>query len=209
MAEPNRQEGRGRADAGEEVVRLDQLLDRVEAAAKEKEQTSIGDVVEHVGARSFGPLLLVAGLVMVAPVVGDIPGVPVLMGLVVILIAGQLLFRRDEIWLPRWLQKRSVQCGKVRKSVDWLRRPARFVDRWTRSRYTRFVKHAGAYVIAATCVVIAAATPVMEVVPFSANFAGIAITAFGLALIAQDGLLALVAIAFCLVTVGLLVYQFI
>ena len=37
--------------------------------------------------------------------------------------------------------------------------------------------------------------PVMEVVPFSANLAGIALTAFGLAVIAHDGLLALVAFA--------------
>jgi hypothetical protein len=36
----------------------------------------------------------------------------------------------------------------------------------------------------------------MEVVPFSANIAGIAITAFGLALIAADGLMALFSIAF-------------
>lgn len=31
-----------------------------------------------VGRRSFGPTLLLAGLVTLAPIVGDIPGVPVL-----------------------------------------------------------------------------------------------------------------------------------
>ena len=46
------------------------------------------------------------------------------------------------------------------------------------------------------CAIVAAATPLMEVVPFSANIAGVAITTFGLALIAADGLLALFSIAF-------------
>ena len=41
------------------------------------------------------------------------------------------------------------------------------------------------------CVLTAAATPLMELVPFSANVAGIAVTSFGLALIAADGLMAL------------------
>ena len=41
----------------------------------------------------------------------------------------------------------------------------------------------------------ALAMPVMEAIPFSANLAGIALTAFGLAVIAHDGLLALIAFA--------------
>jgi hypothetical protein len=43
----------------------------------------------------------------------------------------------------------------------------------------------------------------MEVVPFSANLAGIILIAFGLALIAGDGLLALIGMV---VTVGTLVF---
>jgi hypothetical protein len=48
-------------------------------------------------------------------------------------------------------------------------------------------RDAGTYVIAIACLAIAAAMPPMEVVPFSANGAGAALTAFGLALIAHDG----------------------
>jgi len=47
----------------------------------------------------------------------------------------------------------------------------------------------------------------MEVIPFSANAAGAAITAFGLSLIARDGLLALVASVFMLATIGLVVLK--
>lgn len=184
---------------------LDELLDQIDAAAAEGRQTSVRDVVEAVGAQSFAPLLLFAGLVMLAPIVGDIPGVPVMMGLLVILVAVQVILRREYVWLPQWLLKRSVTNDKVRTSVRWLRRPARFMDRWSKERYAWLVTQAGAYVIAATCIIIAMATPVLEVIPFSASLAGTAITAFGLALLRRDGLIALLAVLFSLTTAGLLV----
>lgn len=144
---------------------------------------------------------------MLAPVIGDIPGVPSIMGVLVVLTAGQLLFRRNHFWLPQWLLKRSVAQNKLCKTLEWLRRPARFVDRLLRPRLTMLTYRTGSYVIAIVCIVIAAATPVMEAVPFSANVAGAAITAFGLALIAHDGLLALLAFVFTAMTGGLIVYN--
>lgn len=58
--------------------------------------------------------------------------------------------------------------------------------------------------IALASVAVAALTPAMEFVPFSAMLAGIALTAFGLALIANDGLLAIIAFVFTVVTIGAL-----
>lgn len=201
------QRDRSAEDADETIRNLTELLDRAEEAARGGGRTSVGDVLDRIGSRSFAPILLVSGIVMLAPVVGDIPGVPVMMGIVVILVAGQFVMRREHVWLPDWILRRSLDHAKVEKAVKWLRKPARVVDRWTRPRITWAVRHAGAYVIGVACILIAAATPVMELIPFSANFAGIAITAFGLALISQDGAIALVAIAFCLVAVGLVALQ--
>ena len=144
---------------------------------------------------------------MVAPIFGDIPGVPVLMGLLILLVAGQLLFHREHIWVPHWLLNRSVTRDKLSKTVGWVQTPARFVDRFLRPRLTALTNRTAQYVVAAVCAIIAALTPVMEVVPFSANVAGAAITAFGLSLISHDGVLALIAFAFTATPVGLLVYN--
>lgn len=97
--------------------------------------------------------------------------------------------------------------NKLCKALDWLRAPARFVGRFLRRRLTIFTQSAGIYVIAIVCIVIAAAMPVMELVPFSANGAGAALTAFGLSLIAHDGLLSLLALVFTVATFGLVVYH--
>ena len=60
--------------------------------------------------------------------------------------------------------------------------------------------------IAIVCVLLAAAMPPMELVPFSANGAGAALVAFGLALIARDGLLAVLALLITFTTLGLVAY---
>lgn len=191
----------------QEVTNLEQLLDRIRALAKDEDRISLDAILDAVGRRSFGPFLLVAGLVTVMPLIGDIPGIPTMMGLIVMLTAVQLLFRRDHFWLPQWLLKRSAPKDKLCKVLDWLRRPARFLDRLSRPRLSILVRGAGVYVIAVTCIIIAAATPAMEVVPFSANGAGAALTVFGLSLIAHDGLLALIALTVTVSTFGFVAYQ--
>lgn len=199
------QQRRGAPGAGGRMVRsLGELLDRIEAAV-ESDSVSLGDILDQVGRRSFGPLLLLPGLIMAAPVVGDIPGVPTMMGLFVILVSAQVLTGHEHFWLPEFLQRRTVAVDKLCKALGWMRPVARFVDRCSKPRMTTLVGHAGIFVAAAACIVIAAATPLMEVVPFVANFAGAAITVYGLALIAHDGLLALFAIAFSSAVAVLLV----
>lgn len=188
---------------------LSELLDLIEEVADKNGEVSFGQVYDAVGHRSFGPLLLVAGIVVLMPIVGDIPGVPTIMGAVVVLIAGQLLARRERFWLPRRMLDASLRSSKVCKGVSWLRKPAKFVDRLLRPRLVRFVSGAWVFVIAVTALVIGLAQPFMELVPFSANGAGAVLTAFGLALIARDGLVALVALALAVLTGGIVGYALI
>ncbi|MDF1622464.1 MAG: exopolysaccharide biosynthesis protein [Pseudohongiella nitratireducens] len=171
---------------------LDGLLDNFSDAA-EKNEVSLDDLMDMVGRRSFGSLLLLAGLLTLAPVIGDVPGVPTVIGVFVFLIAGQLLFGMEHFWLPRWLLNRTVKGSHLEKAVQWMRSPARFVDKMLKARYSAFVNGTAKHVIAAACIAVAMSMPVMEFVPFSANAAGVVLTAFGLALIARDGLVALVA----------------
>lgn len=177
---------------------LEAILDRIVEAA-DRDQVSVEMILDAVGRRSFGPILLLAGLVTLAPIIGDIPGVPTMMGVLVLLTGGQLLLGRRSFWLPRALLDRSLADDKVHRAVSWLRRPARWIDRILRPRLPMFVRGAATHVIALICIAIALVMPPMELVPFSANGAGFALTVFGLALIGRDGLLALVA---GVVTVG-------
>lgn len=196
----------GSAGTEGEPNSLNELLDRIEEAAKDEDDVSLDDLLDEVGRRSYGPLLLLAGLITLAPVVGDIPGVPTIVGIFVLLTGVQLVFQRDHFWLPGWLLKRTIHQEKLCKAVGWMRKPAGWLDRVMKRRLSIVISGAMAYVVAIVCVGIALVMPLMEVVPFSANLAGAALTAFGLALIAHDGLVALFAFAFTIaggIVVGL------
>jgi hypothetical protein len=190
-----------------EVTNLEQLLDRTGEAAEGEDQVSLDAILTEVGRRSFGPLLLLAGLITLAPVIGDIPGVPTIMGLIVFLVAAQLLVGREILWMPQWLLKRSVKREKLGDVQKWLRPPAKFLDRFLRPRLALFIEGSAVRIIALFCVAIAIAMPAMEVVPFSANAAGAGLTAFGLSLTAHDGLFALIAFVCTAITIGLVAYN--
>lgn len=201
-----------------EASTLEEVLDRLQGAADEGDggeevggpdpkggtgdEVTLEEMLEAVGRRSFGPLLLLTGLVVLAPLVGDIPTVPTMMAVVVLLVAVQLVLRREHFWLPKWLLRRSVERRKVRKAVDLLRRPARWVDRVLRPRLTGLTGEVGSMAVALTCILIALAMPPMELIPFSANGAGLALLGFGLALVTRDGLLALLSFVFTFLTLG-------
>jgi hypothetical protein len=188
------------------VSNLEELLDRINEAARGHERVSIDGILQLVGRRSFGPLLLFAGLIALSPIIGDTPGVPTMVGLFVLIITVQLLFGREYLWLPQWLLKRSIARDNLCKALGWLRKPARVVDRLVRPRLTALTHTIGMYVIAAVSFVIAAAMPVMEIIPLVANGAGAALTAFGLALVAHDGLLAIAAFLFTGATFGFVIH---
>lgn len=191
----------------QELNNLEQLLDLISETTEDNEKVSLGEILQIVGPRSFGPLLLVTGIITLAPLIGDIPGVPTVMGLLVFLISIQLLLKRNYFWLPEWMLDRSIDNEKLSKALRWLDKPAEFVDRFLRPRFHLFTDGPAMYFIAGACIIIAAAMPAMEFIPFSANIAGVALTAFGLSLIAHDGLLALIAFLFTLVSAGLVVYN--
>jgi len=183
----------------EQITSLEELLDRIRESDAEDDRVALGSILDVFGHRSFGPLLTLAGLVTLAPLVGDIPGVPTTMGVLVVLTAAQILIRRDSVWLPKWLLDRSVNQGKLHKALGWLRKPSRFVDRLTRPRLTMVFRGPGQIGLAVVCLGVGAVMPLLEAIPFSANAAGIALTLLGLSLISRDGALALAGIA---VTVG-------
>jgi hypothetical protein len=138
-------------------------------------------------------------------VLGDIPGVPTVTGVFVLVICAQLLIGRNYFWLPNWLLDRSVSKGALRKAVRALRSPAKFVDRLLRPRLPFFAGPVGHYATAAVAVIVAVAMPAMEIVPFSANVAGAALTAFGLAVVAHDGLFGLFGFILAGATFGVIV----
>lgn len=212
MVGPGRAEGRKsmRGDGGlpQKVHDLEDVLDLLEAGSEGRDQVTMEHLLDTVGLRSFGSVLLLVGLMALSPLSG-IPGMPTTIGVLVIVFAVQLLMLRERLWLPKWILRRKLNRARLVQAIRWVRRPARVVDSLLRPRLTFLTRHAGAYLIILVCAFIAATMPALELVPFLATGAGGLMAAFGLALIADDGLLALIALVLTLGLAGVVVvWQF-
>ncbi|MBP5980037.1 MAG: exopolysaccharide biosynthesis protein [Halomonas sp.] len=171
-----------------EATNLTEIIQTIEQMERDAPRVSVDDIVNAVGRRSFGPLLLIAGLITLAPIIGDIPGMPTLMAALVLIVSAQLLAGRKTFWLPKWLLNRSVSRKNFDKAIYALKKPARWVDNLLGVRLKWMTGYAGIRATALACLLVALAMPPMEFIPFSANGAGLALTLFGLGLVARDGL---------------------
>jgi len=167
------------------------VLDRLEQSAEGAEGVTIDAMLDSVGRRSFGPLILVPGLIAMSPLSG-IPTLPSILGVLVVLISGQMLLGRDHIWLPKRALERDVPKQSFLKGIRALRPVGHFVDRLIGPRLTFLTKGSGSIAVALVCLLIGATMPPLEIIPFLATAGGAALTLFSLSLIANDGLLALI-----------------
>jgi hypothetical protein len=184
----------GKASRSDEASSLEEVVGRIDAIDEDEDPVTVRTVLRQLGRRSFGVMLLFAGLVVLAPLIGDIPGVPTIVATLVAITAIQMLLGRRWFWLPEMLLNRSVSRASLDRSVSLAYRPARFTDRFMRERLALFTSDLASRIIAGVALAVALVMPLLEFIPFSANLAGIALAAFGVSLIARDGLFALISL---------------
>ncbi|SHG74473.1 exopolysaccharide biosynthesis protein [Marivita hallyeonensis] len=148
---------------------------------------TIQQMLDRVGPRSFGAVLLVPALILVSPL-SIIPLMPTLGGLIILTIATQAFFGRRHLWLPKFLAARHLSTEQLKKVVNNLRKPATWLDNFSRNRLTfltappldRFA------LLAVMCV--AATWPFLEIVPMftSISAGGVALVAFSM--MVRDGI---------------------
>src|SRR3546814_11100785 len=101
-------------------MNLEQLIDKIRATPEEDGRVALGDIMGSLGTRSFGSFLVLAGLIVVLPLIGDIPGVPTLVGVIVALVSIQLLMGRKQFWLPQTMLKRSIEKARLDRAMQRL-----------------------------------------------------------------------------------------
>jgi hypothetical protein len=190
-----------------DATSLEEVVRRIDSIDAGEDPVTVATVLQQLGRRSFGAMLLFAGLVVLAPLIGDIPGVPTLMAALVAITAIQMLMGRRWFWLPEALLRRAISRASLDRGVKFAYRPARFADRFLRQRLEIFTSRLAGRTVAGAALAIALIMPVLELIPFSANLAGIALAAFGVSLIARDGLFALISMIVTAGTFGLVVYS--
>lgn len=165
---------------------IQNLLQRLRAAAK-GDRVSVQDLVCETGEKSFATLLFVVALMMVTPLSG-IPTAPTIGALIIALIVGQWALGREHLWLPGWVSRRTVECRKFCKGLDWADKPAAFIDRHTRHRLTPLARRPLKILPLIVIVAIVATWPFLEILPFFTTITAVAVAFFAFGLMTRDGL---------------------
>lgn len=168
------------------------ILDQLEQRTSECENVTVGDLVQVLGNRSYGPFLMLPALLGITPV-GGIPGVPTVLAGIIILFAVQMMFGLDHLWVPEFIRARKLGDDRVKQSLEKMRPWAERMDRWFRGRLDRLTAEPFVQIAAGACVFLALAIPPLELLPFAVAVPSLAIAMFGLALLVSDGILMLAA----------------
>lgn len=178
---------------------LCEILDRLADTAKDADgqQTSVQQILEEFGNRTYGPLLLVPGLLALLPIVGAIPGVSMATAALIMLVGLQMIFRQRGIWLPKRLREVSISQEKLQTAVDTSRPYVAWIDKLTQPRLEVLTRSPLSYGIALLCVSLAATMFPLAFVPFGVAPPAAAIVLLALGLTAHDGLLVLLGTALC------------
>lgn len=178
---------------------LEDVIGCLLAITPEDGRLSVAQLMDAIGARSFGPLILVPSMIALSPV-GAIPGLPAITSAIVAIFAIQMLLAHRHVWLPRWLKARTIDGAKLERGLIAFRPVARFIDRLLRPRLVFLTRGPFYYAVAAMILAVALVTPILEVIPLGGIPPNAALVAFALAIIAQDGLWALLAFGFTAAT---------
>lgn len=172
---------------------LGTVLEKVEAAP-DGDKVAVGEVVGSLGRRSFGPLLIIVTLVAMLPT-GAIPGVSAVTGTLMLIFCLQLLFGKEEVWIPRWVAKLEIDRERLQGSLDRVRGFARRVDKLLKPRLERFVQPPFVNLVGLVGALLALTMYPLIPVPFGAFPASVPLFIFGIGLAARDGLMILTGLS--------------
>ncbi|HRX82125.1 MAG TPA: exopolysaccharide biosynthesis protein, partial [Pirellulaceae bacterium] len=90
---------------------MDQLVDNTEG-----ETITLDELFQSLDSRSYGPLLLVVGLIAISPI-GGIPGMSLVTGSLIMILCLQMMMGRSHPWLPERLMSIEFPRERLERTV--------------------------------------------------------------------------------------------
>lgn len=167
------------------------------------QQITFREILQQFETRSFGPLLILVAVLALSPI-GMIPGMSILTGSVIILLAAQILFFRSSPWLPAFFLNYSISSQKVDKSIQKIRPWVRWTNTLVTSRWPFFTYPPFLQIVAVICILLALTFYPLALVPFGVAAPASAILLFSIGLTARDGVLILLGLSATVGTAALM-----
>ena len=151
------------------------------AAASGPDGMTLREIRDRLDERAFGLMILILAIPCLVPA---LYGVPQLVGVPILLLAGQMLAGRVEPWLPEAALNRRVSKSMLDRMADFATKRMRWFERLSRPRLTVFAegwaeRAAAFFMIVATLTIV---LPMTNTVP------SVALSLMAVGLIQRDGL---------------------
>lgn len=152
---------------------------------------TVADIVSVLGDRAFAILVVLLGLPNCLPMP---PPIPLVCGLLLALVALQLVAGRPSPWLPAALLRRSIPQEAVERAVGRALPVLQKLERWSKPRIellesTLALRLIG-FVLFALALGLIVAAPVIGQIPL-----GLAVCLIGLGLVERDGIVVMAGMA--------------
>lgn len=137
--------------------------------------------------------------------IGDIAGMSILTGSLILLVIGQSMVGGGTLWMPDFVRRREISRDKFDRSLQKSRPWIGWVDGLLKPRLTALAAgRTKRWIIAAAAALLAVTFYPLAFVPFGVTAPALGVLALGLGLMACDGLLVLVGYVLAAVTAYIL-----
>ncbi|WP_112664511.1 exopolysaccharide biosynthesis protein [Microvirga flavescens] len=155
-----------------------------ELAAQPTERVSVSDIVAVLRDRAFALLVVLLGLPNCLPMP---PPIPLICGLLLALVALQIIFGRPTPWLPQTLLNRSIARADVERAVARALPIFQKLERFSRPRLT-FLEDTPLAMRLMGVILLVMALGLLFAPPFIGQIPlGLAVCLVGLGLVERDG----------------------
>jgi hypothetical protein len=165
------------------------------------ERIPLGDLIDALGERTFGLVMLVLALPCAIPF---LYGVPQVVSIPMLFVAAQLVIGRRALWLPQGLRARSFSkadyAAMIARARPWLLR----LERLSRPRLVALTRPPLDQVVGLAMLI--ASLSIAVPLPLTNTVPGIGVAILALGLIERDGLLVVGGALVALVWIGFLVF---
>lgn len=158
----------------------------------EGESVSVGDLMNAVGRRSYGPVILLLGFIAIGPLT-IIPGATILVALITLIFTLQMVIGRPYPWIPKKALEFSFSRKHLVEGVAMADQYVAQVDRFLKPRLGFLTRPPFVNLVALACVGAALITLPLSFIPFGPVVPSLAILLFGLAITARDGFVIILA----------------
>ncbi|MEM9356801.1 MAG: exopolysaccharide biosynthesis protein [Pseudomonadota bacterium] len=175
---------------------LDSVLDNLDPSASD-DQVMLRELLDGYGSRAYGPMLLIPAFIAVAPT-GAIPGMSLLTGSLIAIVALQMIMQRQTPWIPERLGRYAFSRKRLATAVERAKPYAQWLDGFLKPRLEFLTERWGATVIGIVSILLALSMFPLALLPFAVVLPGTAVALLGIGMTTRDGIVILAGLAIAL-----------